>query len=130
VVLPHLAYHLNSYRRAIASGRASRRPPRVLQVDELCQEFEATGAAHGFKVVDARQACAEIAGLTGSLPAEHLLFWCRIGGTPESLVAEHLELLFGEVRAGLAGRSASGRGVGDRAAAQPLGRAGGRGRMC
>jgi alkanesulfonate monooxygenase SsuD/methylene tetrahydromethanopterin reductase-like flavin-dependent oxidoreductase (luciferase family) len=98
-VLPHLAYHLNSYRQA--SGRGGR-PPRVLQVDELRREFQATGAARGFKVLDARQACAEVAALTSGLPAEHLLFWCRIGGMPESLVAEHLELLFGEVKAGLA----------------------------
>jgi alkanesulfonate monooxygenase SsuD/methylene tetrahydromethanopterin reductase-like flavin-dependent oxidoreductase (luciferase family) len=110
-VLPHLAYHLNSYRQAIASGRPGR-PPRVLQVDELRQEFQATGAARGFKVLDARQARAEIAALTGGLPAEHVLFWCRIGGMPESLVAEHLELLFGEVRATLAGESAAGRSFG------------------
>src|SRR6516225_3753754 len=54
-VLPHLAYHLNSYRRAMTDGR-ERRPPRVLEVDELRREFQATGAARGFKIVDAKQA--------------------------------------------------------------------------
>jgi hypothetical protein len=39
--------------------------------------------------------------MTAGLPVEHLLFWCRIGGMPDSLVAEHLELLLGEVRPGL-----------------------------
>jgi len=39
--------------------------------------------------------------MTAGLPVRHLLFWCRIGGMPDALVAEHLELLFGEVRTGL-----------------------------
>jgi alkanesulfonate monooxygenase SsuD/methylene tetrahydromethanopterin reductase-like flavin-dependent oxidoreductase (luciferase family) len=99
-VLPHLAYHLNSYRRAMTTGRP-RRPARVLEVDELRREFAATGAARGFKIMDARQARAELAAITAGLPVEHLLFWCRIGGMPDALVAEHLELLFGEVRPGL-----------------------------
>ncbi|HEX4661136.1 MAG TPA: LLM class flavin-dependent oxidoreductase, partial [Streptosporangiaceae bacterium] len=100
-VLPHLAYHLNSYRRAMAEGRSAR-PPRVLEADELRREFEATGAARGFKILDAGRAVSELAAITAGLPVEHLLFWCRIGGMPDSLVAEHLELLLGEVRTGLA----------------------------
>ena len=99
-VLPHLAYHLNSYRRAMTDGR-ERRPPRVLEADELRREFQATGAARGFKIVDAKQARTELAAMTAGLPVRHLLFWCRIGGMPDALVAEHLELLFGEVRTGL-----------------------------
>jgi hypothetical protein len=43
--------------------------------------------------------------MTAGLPVEHLLFWCRIGGMPDALVAEHLELLFGEVRTGLEDQS-------------------------
>jgi hypothetical protein len=74
----------------------------VLEVDELRREFQATGAARGFKIVDAGQARAALAAMTAGLPVEHLLFWCRIGGMPDSLVAEHLELLFGDVRRGLA----------------------------
>jgi alkanesulfonate monooxygenase SsuD/methylene tetrahydromethanopterin reductase-like flavin-dependent oxidoreductase (luciferase family) len=99
-VLPHLAYHLNSYRRAIADGR-ERRPPRSLEVDELRREFHSTGAARGFKIVDANQARTELAAITAGLPVRHLLFWCRIGGMPDTLVEEHLELLLGEVRSGL-----------------------------
>jgi alkanesulfonate monooxygenase SsuD/methylene tetrahydromethanopterin reductase-like flavin-dependent oxidoreductase (luciferase family) len=99
-VLPHLAYHLNSYRQAIAAGRPGP-PPRVLGVDELRREFQATGAARGFRILDAQQARGELAAITAGLPVEHLLFWCRIGGMPDALVEEHLELLFGEVRTGL-----------------------------
>jgi alkanesulfonate monooxygenase SsuD/methylene tetrahydromethanopterin reductase-like flavin-dependent oxidoreductase (luciferase family) len=102
-VLPHLAYHLNSYRQAMAGGRG-RRPPRVLEADELRREFQATGVARGFKIADAGQACAEVTAITASLPVEHLLFWCRIGGMPDALVTEHLDLLFGEVRQRLAER--------------------------
>lgn len=102
-VLPHLAYHLNSYRRAMAEGRRSR-PPRVLEAGELRREFEATGAARGFTILDAERAVSELVTMTAGLPVEHLLFWARIGGMPDSLVAEHLELLLGEVRTGLAAR--------------------------
>jgi alkanesulfonate monooxygenase SsuD/methylene tetrahydromethanopterin reductase-like flavin-dependent oxidoreductase (luciferase family) len=99
-VLPHLAYHLNSYRRAIADGRSGR-PARVLEPEDLRREFKATGTARGFRILDAPQARAELAAMTAGLPVEHLLFWCRIGGMPDSLVEEHLELLFGEVQTGL-----------------------------
>jgi hypothetical protein len=77
---------------------------RELTVDELRREFRTTGAARGFKVLDAGQARAELAAITAGLPVEHLLFWCRIGGMPDSLVAEHLDLLVGEVRTGLHAR--------------------------
>src|SRR5262249_4782917 len=90
-VLPHLAYHLNSHPAAIAPGRG--RTPRELGVDELRDEFRATGAARGFKVVDPGQARAELTEITAGLPVEHLLFWCRIGGMPGALVDEHIELL-------------------------------------
>jgi alkanesulfonate monooxygenase SsuD/methylene tetrahydromethanopterin reductase-like flavin-dependent oxidoreductase (luciferase family) len=99
-LLPHLAYHLNSYRQAITAGRPAR-PPRVLTVDELRGEFQTTGAARGYRVLDPYQARAELAAMTAGLPVEHLLFWCRIGGMPASLVAEHLDLLFTKVRPGL-----------------------------
>jgi alkanesulfonate monooxygenase SsuD/methylene tetrahydromethanopterin reductase-like flavin-dependent oxidoreductase (luciferase family) len=99
-VLPHLAYHLNSYRRAVKDGRGGG-PPRVLEVDELRREFLATGAARGYKILDAAQARTELAAITAGLPVEHLLFWCRIGGMPRALVEEHLDLLFSEVRPGL-----------------------------
>src|SRR5271165_1598423 len=117
--LPHLAYHLNSYRMAMTDGREGR-PPRVLEVDELRREFRATGAARGFKVADAGQACAELAAMTAGLPVEHLLFWCRIGAMPDVLVAEHLELLFGEVRRRIAALAVlPGTRLDQRAAAQP-----------
>jgi alkanesulfonate monooxygenase SsuD/methylene tetrahydromethanopterin reductase-like flavin-dependent oxidoreductase (luciferase family) len=103
-VLPHLAYHLNSYRQAITDGRAGR-PPRLLEPEELRREFRSTGAARGFKILDAGQARTELTAMTAGLPVEHLLFWCRIGGMPDSLVAEHLELLFGEVRTALEAQS-------------------------
>jgi hypothetical protein len=87
----------------VTDGR-ERRPPRSLEVDELRREFRATGAARGFKIVDAKQACTQLAAMTAGLPVQHLLFWCRIGGMPRTLVEEHLELLFGEVRRGLEAR--------------------------
>jgi alkanesulfonate monooxygenase SsuD/methylene tetrahydromethanopterin reductase-like flavin-dependent oxidoreductase (luciferase family) len=99
-VLPHLAYHLNSYRQAIAAGRGGR-APRVLEVDELRRDFQATGETRGFRILDAPRAGAELAAITAGLPVEHLLFWCRIGGMPDSLVEEHLELLLGEVKSEL-----------------------------
>jgi alkanesulfonate monooxygenase SsuD/methylene tetrahydromethanopterin reductase-like flavin-dependent oxidoreductase (luciferase family) len=101
LVLPHLAYHLNSYRQAFAAGRPGPKP-RVLEVDELRRDFQATGAARGFMVVDAQRARTELLAMTAGLPVEHLLFWCRIGGMPDALVAEHLDLLFGEVGPALA----------------------------
>jgi alkanesulfonate monooxygenase SsuD/methylene tetrahydromethanopterin reductase-like flavin-dependent oxidoreductase (luciferase family) len=99
-VLPHLAYHLNSYRQAIAAGRDERQP-RLLDVDELRREFHMTGTARGYQILDPQQAIAYLEATTDGLPVEHLLFWCRIGGMPDELVAEHIELLFGEVRQGL-----------------------------
>jgi alkanesulfonate monooxygenase SsuD/methylene tetrahydromethanopterin reductase-like flavin-dependent oxidoreductase (luciferase family) len=96
-VLPHLTYHLNSYRQAIAAGRGGR-APRPLEADELRREFLATGQARGFRILDARRAAAELATMTAGLPVEHLLFWCRIGGMADSLVDEHLELLLGPVK--------------------------------
>jgi alkanesulfonate monooxygenase SsuD/methylene tetrahydromethanopterin reductase-like flavin-dependent oxidoreductase (luciferase family) len=99
-VLPHLAYHLNSYRQAIAAGRGGR-PPRPLEAAELRREFQSTGAARGFRVLDPPQALAELTAMTAGLPVEHLLFWCRIGGMPDALVEEHLDLLLGDVRCGL-----------------------------
>ncbi|WP_433189925.1 LLM class flavin-dependent oxidoreductase [Actinoallomurus sp. CA-150999] len=98
-LLPHLAYHLNSYRQAIADGRG--RTPRVLKVDELREEFRATGAVRGYRILDATRAAAELTARIDGLPVEHLLFWCRIGGMPDSMVEEHLDLLFGDVRTAL-----------------------------
>jgi alkanesulfonate monooxygenase SsuD/methylene tetrahydromethanopterin reductase-like flavin-dependent oxidoreductase (luciferase family) len=103
-VLPHLAYHLNSYRRALTDG-TQRPPARLLEVDELRREYQATGAARGFQVVDSQQAIVGLAALTAGLPVGHLLFWGRIGGMPDALVTEHLDLLFGEVKRGLAARA-------------------------
>jgi len=100
LLLPHLAYHLNSYRAALSADRAERQP-RLLDVDELRREFQTTGAACGYRILDPQQAIAYLEATTDGLPVEHLLFWCRIGGMPDELVAEHIELLFGEVRQGL-----------------------------
>ncbi|WP_238015184.1 LLM class flavin-dependent oxidoreductase [Dactylosporangium sp. AC04546] len=105
-VLPHLAYHLNSYRQAIAAGRQTRQPRR-LDVDELRREFRTTGAIRGYRILDDRQAVRELIGAIDGLPVEHLLFWCRIGGMPDTLVAEHLELLFGPVRTELERRGSA-----------------------
>ncbi len=101
-LLPHLAYHLNSYRQAIAAGRGTP-SPRVLDVDELRREHARTGAVRGYQVLDAARAVTELRGITEGLPVEHLFFWYRIGGMPESLVAEHLDVLFGEVGPALDG---------------------------
>ena len=97
LVLPHLAYHLNSYRQAVAAGRPAR-PPRQLDADELRREFRATGSIRGYRILDDRQAARELIAATAGLPVEHLFFWCRLGGMPDALVAEHLELLFGGLR--------------------------------
>ena len=102
-LLPHLAYHLNSYRQAIAVGRGTA-PPRVLDVDELRREYERDGVVRGYQVLDAAGAVDELCRITAGLPVEHLFFWCRIGGAPESLVQEHLDVLFGQVRPALAAR--------------------------
>jgi len=104
-LLPHLAYHLDSYRQALAAGRRER-PPTRLDVADLRREFETTGAARGYHVLDPHQAVDNITALTDGLPVEHLLFWCRIGGMPDWMVEEHVELLFGEVRDQLAAEAA------------------------
>jgi alkanesulfonate monooxygenase SsuD/methylene tetrahydromethanopterin reductase-like flavin-dependent oxidoreductase (luciferase family) len=108
-VLPHLAYHLNSYRQALAAGRREH-PPRPLDVASLRQELASAGSARGYRILDPEQAVEHLEARTAGLPFEHLLFWCRIAGMPEWVVEEHIELLFGKVRHRLAERS-SGRAV-------------------
>jgi alkanesulfonate monooxygenase SsuD/methylene tetrahydromethanopterin reductase-like flavin-dependent oxidoreductase (luciferase family) len=101
-LLPHLAYHLNSYRQALVAGRGTP-PPRILEVDELHAEYRRTGAVRSYQILDAARAVTALRTMSDGLPVEHLFFWCRIGGMPESLVAEHLDVLFGEVRPALDG---------------------------
>jgi alkanesulfonate monooxygenase SsuD/methylene tetrahydromethanopterin reductase-like flavin-dependent oxidoreductase (luciferase family) len=101
-LLPHLAYHLNSYRRMMTAARTAK-PPRVLEVDELRRELAATGVVRGYRILDADRAVRELRAMTDGLPVEHLFFWCRIGGMPDKLVDEHLDVLFGDVAPALLG---------------------------
>jgi alkanesulfonate monooxygenase SsuD/methylene tetrahydromethanopterin reductase-like flavin-dependent oxidoreductase (luciferase family) len=102
-LLPHLAYHLNSYRQAIAAGRGNK-APRILEIDELRREYARDGVVRGYRILDAADAIAEVSRISAGLPVEHLFLWGRIGGMPESLVAEHLDILFGEVSPALDAR--------------------------
>lgn len=100
-LLPHLAYHLNSYRQAIAAGRGTT-PPRILEVDELRHEYATTGIVRGYRIVDCQRAVGQLIELSAGAPVEHVFFWARIGGMPDAMVEEHLDVLLREVAPALA----------------------------
>jgi alkanesulfonate monooxygenase SsuD/methylene tetrahydromethanopterin reductase-like flavin-dependent oxidoreductase (luciferase family) len=105
-ILPHLAHHVTTYRRAAAApgadaggaGGADERPlPRAITADDLRATGDGAGRVRGLAVLSPDEAVAELRSRTEGLPVEHVYLWASIAGMPDDLVDRHLELLAADV---------------------------------
>jgi alkanesulfonate monooxygenase SsuD/methylene tetrahydromethanopterin reductase-like flavin-dependent oxidoreductase (luciferase family) len=91
---PYRAHQVDSYRerRAQDAGRAH---------EPLSLEALRPAGAGGLHVLTPEDAVAAIREHTDGLPVEHVYLWLSIGGMPDDLVDEHLELTMTAVRPAL-----------------------------
>lgn len=97
-VLPHRTHQLNSYRQNAARG--SGRSPRLLTEDEV-REGRGSGVIAPLLVLTVDEAVARIHEICADLPVAHLYLWASIGGMPEALVEEQMNLLVDRVQPAL-----------------------------
>lgn len=98
-ILPHRTHQLNSYRANAAKG--SGRTPRVLTVEEV-REGRGSGVIAPLRILTVDEAVAQIRETCDGLPVEHIYVWASIGGMPEALVEQQMELLVDKVQPALA----------------------------
>jgi len=97
-LLPHIAYHMNSYREAAAGeGR---------KVEPITPERLRAGGGRSrmlpsVEVLGPEEAVERILRETRGLPAHEVFLPLSIAGMPEDLIDRHIELLLGEVRPAL-----------------------------
>ncbi|MEM7141366.1 MAG: LLM class flavin-dependent oxidoreductase, partial [Actinomycetota bacterium] len=97
-ILPHRTHQLNSYRQNAAKG--SGHTPRVLSVEEV-REGRGSGVIAPLQILTPDEAVARIASIAAAAPVTHLYLWASIGGMPEALVEEQLDLILDRVQPAL-----------------------------
>lgn len=103
-IVPHRTHQLNSYRQQAALGTG--RTPRRLTIEEV-REGRGSGAVGGLEILTAQEAVTRIIGICDGLPVEHLYLWACVGGMPEDLAEQQLELIVEVVQPALASRLSS-----------------------
>lgn len=104
-IRPHLAYQWQSYQRYGAEGRPSGKADdgALRQVDASAADPDAMRSAGpemnapAFDVVTPAEAARRLRSWLSDVPVEHAFFWASIGGMPDDMVEEHLELLATEL---------------------------------
>ncbi len=99
-ILPHLAWQLNTYREAGASGTG--RVPSPLTVDKLRERRSTMGVISPLEVLTPADAIEHLSGLAEGIPMVEAYCWASIAGMPDDLAHRHVELLCTEVREGAA----------------------------
>jgi alkanesulfonate monooxygenase SsuD/methylene tetrahydromethanopterin reductase-like flavin-dependent oxidoreductase (luciferase family) len=94
-ILPHRAHQLNSYRQNAAKG--SGRTPRMLSEEDV-REGRGSGVIAPLQILTVDEAAARIRGMCDEAPIEHLYLWASIGGMPEGLVEQQMELLIDQLQ--------------------------------
>ena len=92
-VRPHYAHQLETYLHA--HDPSARLPPGAL--DDRFAAGRPQGISVRLSVLSPDEAVAEIERRIAGLPVAHVYTWASIAGMDDSLVDEHLRLLFGEV---------------------------------
>ncbi|WP_420638197.1 LLM class flavin-dependent oxidoreductase [Candidatus Poriferisocius sp.] len=98
-ILPHLAWQLNTYRAAGASGTG--KTPKPLTVEKLREGRSTMGVISPLEVLTPDDAIAHLRGLADGLPMVEAYCWAAVAGMPDDLTRRHVELLCTEVREGV-----------------------------
>lgn len=91
LIRPHLAYQLDSYRRHMVEG-TGRPEPRPVDPDRIRQQG-LDGMLRGFLHATPADAAATIRAFTAGAPVETVYIFASLGGTPDELVARHVEVI-------------------------------------
>ncbi|WP_419928500.1 LLM class flavin-dependent oxidoreductase [Candidatus Poriferisocius sp.] len=99
-ILPHLAWQLNTYRAAGASG--SGKTPSPLTVEKLRERRSTMGVISPMEVLTPDEAIEHLRSLSEGIPMVEAYCWASIAGMPDDLAHRHAELLCTVVREGAA----------------------------
>ena len=91
LIRPHLAYQLDSYRRHMVEG-TGRPEPRPVDPDRIRRQG-LDGMLRGFLHATPADAAATIRAFTAGAPVETVYIFASLGGTPDELVARHVEVI-------------------------------------
>ncbi|WP_419919694.1 LLM class flavin-dependent oxidoreductase [Candidatus Poriferisocius sp.] len=98
-ILPHLAWQLNTYRAAGASGTGG--TPSPLTVEKLRERRSTMGVISPLEVLTPDGAIEHLRRLSGGIPMVEAYCWATIAGMPDELAHRHVELLCTVVREGV-----------------------------
>jgi alkanesulfonate monooxygenase SsuD/methylene tetrahydromethanopterin reductase-like flavin-dependent oxidoreductase (luciferase family) len=101
LIRPHLAYQLDSYRRHMVEG-TGQPEPRPVDPDRIRQQG-LDGMLRGFLHATPADAAATIRAFTAGAPVETVYIFASLGGTPDELVARHVEVICTKLAPALSG---------------------------
>lgn len=96
VLAPHIAYQVDSYRRYMVEG-TDQPVPRPVDPDKL-RRRESRGPLSSYLFGTPEEVAAAIRKQTAGAPVETVWFWASVAGTPQDLVARHVETICTRLR--------------------------------
>ncbi|MFS3129971.1 LLM class flavin-dependent oxidoreductase [Nocardioides sp. Bht2] len=91
IIAPHYAHQTRTYAQArVTDGSVVAAQDHDEVVKQLLDP-----TSRGLRVVEVATAAAELGALRAAAPIRHLYFWASVAAMPQSVVAEHMSLIFG-----------------------------------